>query len=265
MKLNKELNKSRRSQSDFEKLMDKDVPKELKKCLKNMKKLKRQLEKEEKRKDEIKNRKPTMNPSNFNPREEQTYVPKGKYKPKGGPKTGPSFKPKKTIGKSTSSSVKLVPNKYFRDTVLHYTGKTMTSPVADKKEIDKMYKKISLHIHAASTKYQKLSSTEQKEADEIFKKIKAEKEKYVPLHSSVKKKKAKKKQTKRKKKTKNKSFFETLKIRERYGFDCLSRRYYLQGFKRRKLLHSWMLSSIGKLYNDIKTASFIRREIDKES
>lgn len=59
--------------------------------------------------------------------------------------------------------------------------------------------------------------------------------------------------------------FETLPIPERYGFDCLSRRYYLKDFKRKKLLHSWMLSSVGKLYNDTKTASFIRFEINKES
>jgi len=67
-----------------------------------------------------------------------------------------------------------------------------------------MYKKLSLHIHGASTKYQKLSEEGQKEADEIFKKINTEKEKYVPKSGKkkTKKNKPKKKKPKKKKQTK---------------------------------------------------------------
>jgi len=127
---------------------------------------------------------------------EQKYVKETKPKPK--PKT--NSKPKKTINKKSNPSVKLIPNKYFRDMVMKYTGKTMTSPVADKKEIKQMWKKVSLHVGANSTKYQKLSSSEQKEADEIFKKITNEKDLYVPKGSGkrkTKKRKSKKRKTKK--------------------------------------------------------------------
>jgi len=121
----------------------------------------------------------------------QTYVKESESR--SGPQSGPQYvSPPGPI---------LIPNKYFRDTVLKYTGETMTSPVADKKEIDKMYKKLSLHIHAGSTKYNKLSKSEQEEADEIFKKIKEEKEKYVPK-SGKHKKKTKNKKPKKSKKSK---------------------------------------------------------------
>ena len=75
------------------------------------------------------------------------------------------------VGDHHTSSVKLIPNKYFRDMVKRYLGKDMTTPVADPSEIKKCWQKVSLHVGANSTKYQKLSSSEQKEADEIFKKI----------------------------------------------------------------------------------------------
>ena len=76
--------------------------------------------------------------------------------------------------------------------------------------------KLSLHIHAGSTKYNKLSKSKQKEADEIFKKIKAEKELYVPKNSGKGKKgkkatkKTKKATKKAKKKTSSKSFLKSL-------------------------------------------------------
>ena len=88
----------------------------------------------------------------------------------------------------------------------------MTSPVASKDEIKKMYRKLSLYIHGGSAKYQKLSPAEQKEADEIFKKINEEKEKYVPKSGKKKpkKKKPKKKKQTKKPKKKEKNFFENL-------------------------------------------------------
>lgn len=196
--------KSPRSQDYLKKLIESDVPTRIQKMKEKYEKIQQKtIEKDEKIKEEEKikmeKRKNIPYPSNFNPRAEQTYVPGGNSKSP--PKTSPN-KSNETI-KTDTSTVKLIPNQYFRDMVLKYTGKTMTSPVADKKEIDKMYKKLSLYIHAASTKYQKLSTAEKKEADEIFKKINTEKEKYVPKSGkkgTKKKKHKKKKQTKKAKK-----------------------------------------------------------------
>ena len=101
-----------------------------------------------------------------------------------------------------TSSVKLIPNKYFRNMVKRYLGKDMKTPVADPSEIKKCWQKVSLHVGANSTKYQKLSSTEQKEADEIFKKITSEKDLYVPKSSGKRKKATKKKKKPNKKKKK---------------------------------------------------------------
>ena len=86
--------------------------------------------------------------------------------------------------------------------VKRYLGKDMKTPVADPSEIKKCWQKVSLHVGANSTKYQKLSSTEQKEADEIFKKITSEKDLYVPKSSGKRKKATKKKKKPNKKKKK---------------------------------------------------------------
>lgn len=199
--------KSPRSQDYFKKLIESDVPTRIQKMKEKYEKIQQKtIEKDEKIKEEEKikmeERKNIPNPSNFNPRADQTYVPGGNSKSKPPPKTSPNKSNKKI--KTDTSTVKLIPNQYFRDMVLKYTGKTMTSPVADKKEIDKMYKKLSLYIHAASTKYQKLSTAEKKEADEIFKKINTEKEKYVPKSGKKGTKKTKPKKTKPKKPKKTK-------------------------------------------------------------
>ena len=81
----------------------------------------------------------------------------------------------------------------------------MTSPVADPTEIKKTWKQLSNHIHSSSTKYNKLTKTEQAEADVIFKKVTEEKDVlcgtvpvWIPVNSGLKKKKKKtKKKTKK--------------------------------------------------------------------
>ena len=204
---------AQRSTMYYEKLIESEAPDRIKRMKEPYEKLKTRVdieesenaEKERIQQEKIRN---TPNPSNLNPREKQTYVPEGKQKTNTKQKTNPKSStsgPKKTISKK--STTKLVPNKYFRDTVFKYTGETMTSPVASKDEIKKMYRKVSLHIHAGSTNYQKLSSAEKKEADEIFKKINEEKEKYVPKSGKKKHKKPKKKKQTKKK---EKSFFKKL-------------------------------------------------------
>jgi len=208
--------KSPRSQDYLKKLIESDVPTRIQKMKEKYEKIQQKtIEKDEKIKEEEKikmeNRKNIPYPSGFDPRKPQQYVRVRKPVSQSGPQSGPqsvpptqSYTQSKGPRSGPQSGPILIPNKYFRDTVQKYTGETMTSPVADKKEIDKMYKKLSLHIHAASTKYNKLSIAEQKEADEIFKKIKAEKEKYVPK-SGKSKKKTKKKKPKRTRRVKKKS------------------------------------------------------------
>ena len=108
-------------------------------------------------------------------------------KPKSNPKSTP--KPKKTIKKTTQASPTLVPSQYFRDQVKKYLKKDMTTPVAPKAEIKKAWQKLSLHIQANSTKYNKLPTSEQQaEADEIFKRVTNEKEKLCPVTSGKGKK-----------------------------------------------------------------------------
>jgi len=113
---------------------------------------------------------------------EQKYVKetpkkKKKSKSKSTPKSTPKMpKPKKTIKKTTQASPTLVPSLYFRDQVKKYLNKDMTTPVAPKDEIKKAWQKLSLHIQANSTKYNKLSEEKQKEADEIFNTITEEKD-----------------------------------------------------------------------------------------
>jgi len=131
---------------------------------------------------------------------EQKYVnetpigPTGSVSPPGSVPQGSRSTP---ISPS-KSPVKLIPNKYFRDMVKRYLGKDMTAPVADPSEIKKSWQKVSLHVGANSTKYQKLSSSEQKEADEIFKKITSEKDLYVSKSSGKRKNATKKKPGKKK-------------------------------------------------------------------
>jgi len=74
----------------------------------------------------------------------------------------------------------------------------MTTPVAPKAEIKKAWQKLSLHIQANSTKYNKLSTPEQQaEADEIFKRVTNEKEKLCPVTSGKGKKTKKGKKSKK--------------------------------------------------------------------
>ena len=81
----------------------------------------------------------------------------------------------------------------------------MTSPVADSKEIRKCWKKVSVHIQPNGTRYNKLSDTKKKEAEEIFKKITNEKDLYVAKGSGKSKKKTKKKKPKKTRRVKKKS------------------------------------------------------------
>lgn len=131
----------------------------------------------------------------------QTYVnekPKSAPKPKSTPKTPQPPKPKKTIKKTTQATPTLVPSQYFRDQVKRYLKKDMTTPVAPKAEIKKAWQKLSLHIQANSTKYNKLPTSEQQaEADEIFKRVTNEKEKLCPVTSGKGKKTKKGKKSKK--------------------------------------------------------------------
>ena len=130
---------------------------------------------------------------------EQKYV-KEKPKPIPKPKSTPKMpKPKKTIKKTTHTSPELVPSQYFRDQVKKYLKKDMTKPKATKEEIRKTWHQLGLHIHAASTRYNKLSKAEQVEADEIFKRVTDEKEKLCPVTSGKRKGKKTKKGKKGKK------------------------------------------------------------------
>ena len=137
----------------------------------------------------------------------QTYVkesvklPGPNPGPKPGPKSSPNPAPKSVPKPVPKSGPKLIPSKYFRDIVLKYTGQTMTSPVADSKEIRKYWKKVSVHIQPNGTKYNKLSDIKKKEAEEIFKKITNEKDLYV-AKGSGKRKKTSLNRGKNKKKTK---------------------------------------------------------------